>query len=53
MNNLADAIDRQLWCLAAGIFGVRWVRPTKRAGGLGGTRREKTAVSARSFFPFR
>ena len=28
-------------------------RLTMRAGGLGGTRREKTAVSARRFCPFR
>lgn len=28
------------------------MRPTMRAGGLGGTRREKTAVSARAFFRF-
>ena len=27
-------------------------RPTMRAGGLGGTRREKTAVSAKAFFRF-
>ena len=26
---------------------------TMRAGGLGGTRREKAAATARSFFPFR
>ena len=29
------------------------VRLTMRAGGLGGTRREKTVVQARGFFPLR
>ena len=42
-------------CMALGIgivVGVQRSCPTMRAGGLGGTRRERTIVSAKAFFRF-